>query len=91
MATRTMQEPARCEAAGRMAVGWGVAAEGLERFRLLMAAEGCGVNVARMDLDPVYARECISRAHTSAQDELRAIAVVLFERYGPVAGTPARH
>jgi hypothetical protein len=55
----------------------------LRRFGQLMAGEGWTVNLQRMGLDRLYARERLARAHTSADDELRALAVRLFEACGP--------
>ena len=62
----------------------------LARFRRWMAAEGCTVDVRRLCLDRLYAFDCLSRAHTSASDSLRALAVELFAAYergaSPAAG-----
>jgi hypothetical protein len=62
----------------------------LQRFGRLMARQGWRVNLARMALDRVYARDCIAQAHTSADAPLRALAVALFEACMPGGHAPGR-
>jgi hypothetical protein len=46
-----------------------------------MARHGWHVHATRMALDPLYARERIALAHTSADAELRRLAVELFNHF----------
>jgi hypothetical protein len=53
----------------------------LDRFTGLMARHGWHMCAARMAFDPLYARERIALAHTSADAELRRLAVELFNHF----------
>lgn len=50
----------------------------LARFKDLMAAEGWVVHTARMIFDRLYAHERIALGHTSANADLRRLALDLF-------------
>lgn len=56
----------------------------LARFRRLMADDGWRVDLGRMCLDRRYALDLLATAHSSASDDLRALAVVLFADYEPL-------
>jgi hypothetical protein len=64
---------ARCSAPSAM--------DDLTYFAALMARNGFTVLADRMFWNPVYARDRIALAHTSADEELRSLAVKLFRRY----------
>jgi hypothetical protein len=49
------------------------------RFVHLMCAQGWHTGADRLACDPIYFRERLALAHTSACDELRRLAVDLFE------------
>jgi hypothetical protein len=51
-----------------------------------MARHGLRAHVTRMLWDPIYARNCIAQAHTTADAELRCLAVELFRRYEAIRG-----
>jgi len=57
----------------------GRAAEDLERFEALMAAERWPVRISRMRVDRKYACDRIVLAYTSANPELQALAQRLFK------------
>ena len=50
----------------------------LSRFKQLMAVEGWPVQAARMIFDRIYAHERLAFAHTSANEDLRRLAMELF-------------
>lgn len=50
----------------------------IARFKEQMAAEGWVVHTARMIFDRLYAHERIALGHTSANAELRGLALELF-------------
>jgi hypothetical protein len=54
----------------------------LARFHTLMARQGWHVALPRMACDPIYARQQMALAHTSADDALRRLAVELFGQCG---------
>ena len=51
----------------------------LQQFRELMATQGHVVQVARMCFDRLYAYERIALAHAHGGEELRAMALQLFQ------------
>jgi hypothetical protein len=59
----------------------------LGRFVFAMAQQGWPTALARMVYDPIYARERIALAHTSADAALRDLAVRLFRCYAPAQTT----
>ena len=63
----------------------------LARFRRLMAAEGLAVDLPRICIDRLYAFERIARAHTSADERLRALALELFGAYHSNEAAAAAH
>jgi hypothetical protein len=63
--------------AGAQAEELGVGA--LLRFKSLMAAEGQHVHLARLCYDRLYAYERFAAAHASGSDDLRRLALELFQ------------
>ena len=55
--------------------------EALQDFKALMMLDGWPVQLARMCYDRLYAYERIAQAHASANDELRRVALQLFQAY----------
>ena len=53
----------------------------LLRFKSLMAQEGKTVHLARLCYDKLYAYERIAAAHTSGDENLRRLALELFQIY----------
>lgn len=53
----------------------------LLRFKSLMAAEGQTVHLARLCYDKLYAYERIAAAHASSDEDLRRLALELFQIY----------
>ena len=53
----------------------------LARLRQLMAVEGCTLDLPRICVDRLYAFERIAIAHTSANPQLRELALALFSAY----------
>jgi len=76
-----------------LTAGSGLKLSLLHRFKELMAAELWGVQLPRMCYDRLYAYERIAQAHASANAELRAVALALFQAYhhldARAAGAPA--
>ena len=64
----------------------------LLRFKSMMAVEGHTVHLARLCYDKLYAYERIAAAHTSSDENLRRLALELFQIYHrrASAGTPAQ-
>ena len=63
----------------------------LPRFKSLMAADGQDVHLARLCYDKLYAYERIAVAHASGGEELRRLALELFQIYHRrSAGLPAQ-
>src|SRR5262249_49781570 len=63
----------------------------LLRFKSLMAAEGLPVHLARMCYDRLYAYERIAAAHAGSREDLRRLALELFQIYHRrSAGLPAQ-
>jgi hypothetical protein len=63
----------------------------LLRFRSLMAADGQHVHLARLCYDKLYAYERIAAAHASGSEDLRRLALELFQIYHRrSAGLPAQ-
>lgn len=58
----------------------------LVRLKRLMAAEGWPLDLPRMGLDRFYAQQCLALAHTSADEDLRDLALQVFQDYeqGPL-------
>ena len=91
-------EPARTPGPLRALAGLGLAeAEetgtgALLRFRSMMAAEGQHVHLTRLCYDRLYAYERIAVAHASGHEELRRLALELFQicHQRPGAGMPAQ-
>ncbi len=89
-------EPARQSRAASLLAGVGAPAEDLGigallRFKSLMAADGQHVHLARLCYDKLYAYERIAAAHASASDDLRRLALELFQIYHRrSAGLPAQ-
>lgn len=61
------------------AAGSGAGMQVLQQFRELMAAQGHGVQVARMCFDRLYAYERIALAHAGSDPALRELALQLFQ------------
>ena len=55
-------------------------------FKWLMAHEGHAVNGERLQVDPIYARECLAQAIVSRQEALRRVAQRLAAQLGLVQG-----
>ncbi len=53
----------------------------LLRFKSMMAVEGQSVHLARLCYDKLYAYERIAAAHASSDDNLRRLALELFQIY----------
>ena len=53
----------------------------LLRFKSMMALEGQTVHLARLCYDKLYAYERIAVAHSSSDDNLRRLALELFQIY----------
>jgi hypothetical protein len=53
----------------------------LLRFKSMMALEGQTVHLARLCYDKLYAYERIAAAHASSDDNLRRLALELFQIY----------
>lgn len=68
-----------------------VAVDDLTHFAAIMARSGFTVWVERMLCHPDYARNRIALAHTSADGELRSLAVDLFRRYEIASARMATH
>lgn len=49
-------------------------------FKWLMAAEGCRVDVNRLQVDPAYAQQCVTKALQSPSGLLRRLAERLQRR-----------
>ena len=64
----------------------------LLRFKSMMALEGQAVHLARLCYDKLYAYERIAAAHTSGDENLRRLALELFQIYHrrQNAGLPAQ-
>ena len=64
----------------------------LLRFKSMMAVEGQTVHLARLCYDKLYAYERIAAAHASSDDQLRSLALELFQIYHRRAsgGAPAQ-
>ena len=64
----------------------------LLRFKSMMALEGQTVHLARLCYDKLYAYERIAAAHTSGDENLRRLALELFQFYHrrESAGKPAQ-
>ncbi|HEY9029234.1 MAG TPA: hypothetical protein VIP05_33420 [Burkholderiaceae bacterium] len=63
----------------------------LLRFKSLMAAEGQPVQLGRMCHDRLYAYERIAAAHAGGREDLRRLALELFQIYHRrAAGLPAQ-
>ena len=63
----------------------------LLRFKSLMAADGQDLHLARLCHDKLYAYERIAAAHASGSEELRRLALELFQIYHRrPAGLPAQ-
>ena len=63
----------------------------LLRFKSLMAADGQHVHLARLCYDKLYAYERIAAAHASSSEDLRRLALELFQIYHRrSAGLPAQ-
>jgi hypothetical protein len=64
----------------------------LLRFKSMMALEGQTVHLARLCYDKLYAYERIAAAHTSGDENLRRLALELFQIYHrrQQAGLPAQ-
>ena len=64
----------------------------LLRFKSMMALEGQTVHLARLCYDKLYAYERIAAAHTSGDENLRRLALELFQIYHrrESAGMPAQ-
>lgn len=58
-----------------------IAATRLAAFADAMAREGIALDTSRMFFDPVYAYRRIELAQASADDELKALAAEIFDRY----------
>jgi hypothetical protein len=67
------------------------AADDLTYFAAIMARNGFTVWVDRMLRNTDYARNRIALAHTSADGELRSLAVALFRRYEIASARVATH
>jgi hypothetical protein len=65
----------------QLAQSLGVAKEELEAFARLMQGHRWPVNIARLFLDSRYAFKCFALAHTSTDEELRHLTLILFEGY----------
>jgi len=89
-------EPARRPRAASLLPGVAAQAEDLDigallRFKSLMAADGQHVHLARLCYDKLYAYERIAAAHASASEDLRRLALELFQIYHRrSAGLPAQ-
>jgi hypothetical protein len=53
----------------------------LARFNELMGQQRLPLQLGKMFRDPAYAFERLSMAHGSGQDELKALALEMFEQY----------
>jgi hypothetical protein len=53
----------------------------LRAFVRAMAAQGIGVQSARLGYDRLYAFDCLARAHVCDDDALRALTVELFAAF----------
>lgn len=53
----------------------------LRAFVRAMAAQGLGVQAARLGYDRLYACDCFARAHASDDAALRALALELFDAF----------
>lgn len=64
----------------------------LLRFKSMMAVEGQTVHLARLCYDKLYAYERIAAAHASSDENLRRLALELFQIYHrrASAGLPAQ-
>ena len=64
----------------------------LLRFKSMMALEGQAVHLARLCYDKLYAYERIAAAHASSDENLRRLALELFQIYHrrASAGAPAQ-
>jgi len=64
----------------------------LLRFKSMMALEGQAVHLARLCYDKLYAYERIAAAHASSDENLRRLALELFQIYHrrASAGGPAQ-
>ena len=63
----------------------------LLRFKTLMAADGQEVHLTRLCHDKLYAYERIAAAHAGGSEELRRLALELFQIYHRrPAGLPAQ-
>jgi hypothetical protein len=76
-ATRPRAASALAGCAGAQAEELGIGA--LLRFKSLMAAEAQHVHLARLCYDRLYAYERFAAAHASASDDLRRLALELFQ------------
>jgi hypothetical protein len=91
-----LEPPWRPRAAPASAGGGALAAEdpgsgALLRFKSLMATDGQPVQLARLCHDTIYAYERIAAAHASGNEDLRRLALELFQIYHRrAAGLPAQ-
>jgi len=63
----------------------------MARFRRLMSLQGWAVDLARLCSDPAYMYECLARAHSCSEDQLRRVALVVFAGYGAQPASAAAH
>ena len=77
--------------AGALGIQGDLGLGALLRFRSLMVADGQDVHLARLCYDRLYAYERIAVAHASGGEELRRLALELFQIYHRrSAGLPAQ-
>jgi len=63
----------------------------MARFRRLMFLQGWVVDLARLCSDPAYMYECLARAHSCSEEQLRRVALVVFAGYGAQPASAAAH
>lgn len=63
----------------------------MARFRRLMSLQGWAVDLARLCSDPAYMYECLARAHSCGEEQLRRAALMVFHGYGAQPASAAAH
>lgn len=53
----------------------------MARFRRLMSVQGWPVDLPRLCSDQAYMHECLARAHTCGEEQLRRVALMVFADY----------
>jgi hypothetical protein len=66
---------------GMVAASLAVESHKLAAFSRLMAQHGFALDTSRLFFDPFYAYKRLALAHTTNDDDLKALSIELFEKY----------